>query len=951
MSWTKPTDKDVEGVLAAVGAPQQEAYFFERLNNPLWIEPLVKHKAFAYPPPTQSTPDGGMRFPIWPRSRYLARMAKEAPEPVANVLASLQTDNPSVLGDVISAATAMPSAMAERLAPIITAAAKAGQLWVYFDDAVGVCLHLAQGGQLSASLELFRAMFEPTNKRTQDERRDEYWYKEGLKRITPVLARATPQALLEALSGWLSATIIDSTEGAAASGDDASWFWRPAIEEHEQNHDVGFRSVLAGALRAACEEAIAAGSITLDEALATLQSHHLVVFRRMSLYLVAQLAPEGSELARAAVLDKSLFDDHRMKHEYVLLLRRHFHKLRKTDAAEWLAWVDSGPNLSDFEELRAAVSAPKATADDRNRYVAYWKFAKLHPIREHLTGATRRFYESMLAEHGEPLLTDMNVGSSVHWGHGSPMTVEQLAAHEFETVVHMVSTWRPRAGTAPWDSSVDGLLDTFRQYLGNDLSGASKKAAALIGAPQAMVRAYLSRMTQGVKDGLDVDIAAVLDLCQWVVAQPIDAKSPYVEEHGPLIDRDWRWCRDECARFAETYCNGRRNPVTADDIALFRQRLWNVLDSLQRDPLNSYLAEDDSKRDPVTTDYISMSLNSSRGIAVSAGLAYAHWVGRHLAVHENGVEVIPGGLEGMPEVRAMLEWHIGHPSIQASASVGLRAGLLHWLDGRWFAANSRALFDIGPDVVNMGTPAGWAAWNSFVIGARAHVVLYHALREQFALAVKQASVPRPLTGEGGTPQFHLAEFLMLLYGRGDLGLDEDEGVVRRLLDTALPTIRRHAIEFVGRTLRNDDDVPPEVIARFTALWEMYWAGKGISDSKEKPGAMLFGQWFATGRFEPEWALAQLAEFVEVAGLPEPDDAVVERLAELVDSHVSQVMDLLKRMVEADVEGWHVHGWGTSTQVILRRALREGGAAQSSARGVINTLGRRGYVEFGKLLKE
>jgi hypothetical protein len=141
------------------------------------------------------------------------------------------------------------------------------------------------------------------------------------------------------------------------------------------------------------------------------------------------------------------------------------------------------------------------------------------------------------------------------------------------------------------------------------------------------------------------------------------------------------------------------------------------------------------------------------------------------------------------------------------------------------------------------------------------------------------------------------------------------------------------------------------VDRFRDLWDYYWSCTGISDAKERRGAWLFGLWFATGQFESSWSLDALGRFIGVAGLPEPDHAVVERLAALIDEHPVKVARLLRQIVDADVEGWHVHGWMEDARTILRKALAVGGEAAAEARRAIETLGRRGYVDFGKLLKQ
>ena len=197
----------------------------------------------------------------------------------------------------------------------------------------------------------------------------------------------------------------------------------------------------------------------------------------------------------------------------------------------------------------------------------------------------------------------------------------------------------------------------------------------------------------------------------------------------------------------------------------------------------------------------------------------------------------------------------------------------------------------------------------------------------------------------------LGEHLMVLYGCGQLGLDDDEELLRRFLACSNSDVRRHAIGFVGQILESDEKVPEDVLERFELLWDLYWAGAGKEDAAEKPDACLFGAWFACGQFPEQWALDQLKQFVEVVPIPEPDHAVAEQLAAIGHTDIVKATRIMDRMIRGDREGWHVYGWRESAMQVLRNAMSAGGEAMVNAVQLIDFLGRRGYVEFGSLLNQ
>lgn len=111
-----PTSEQVERAIACIVHGEHNRYFFDRLENPQWLVPLEKKGFFKAPPaPIHDEPRGTIAFPIWPQSRYLARMTKVAPEAVAEIMTRIpETENIRVHDDFASAALALPPKLAAR---------------------------------------------------------------------------------------------------------------------------------------------------------------------------------------------------------------------------------------------------------------------------------------------------------------------------------------------------------------------------------------------------------------------------------------------------------------------------------------------------------------------------------------------------------------------------------------------------------------------------------------------------------------------------------------------------------------------------------------------------------------------------------------------------------------------------------------------------------------------
>src|SRR5262245_16430291 len=120
-SWKTPTPDDVSRAIALLAQPRHREYFFAKLDNPLWLPLLRKRGWFRDPPaPVRDPKANTIRFPAWPESRYLARIARHSvaeQDVLQTTLALPDTENLLVREDVAEVALALPPSLATQLVP------------------------------------------------------------------------------------------------------------------------------------------------------------------------------------------------------------------------------------------------------------------------------------------------------------------------------------------------------------------------------------------------------------------------------------------------------------------------------------------------------------------------------------------------------------------------------------------------------------------------------------------------------------------------------------------------------------------------------------------------------------------------------------------------------------------------------------------------------------------
>jgi len=301
----------------------------------------------------------------------------------------------------------------------------------------------------------------------------------------------------------------------------------------------------------------------------------------------------------------------------------------------------------------------------------------------------------------------------------------------------------------------------------------------------------------------------------------------------------------------------------------------------------------------------------------------------------------------------MLEWHLlpENQTEYAFAIIGHRVGQVYSFDREWLPENSSRIMNL---TVNDGEPrehVGWAAWNAFLIWCPPHSRYYAMFREQYAFAVAQSTTIELADDDRNCAFNRLGEHLMLLYARGLLSLHSPEETFRTFLGRRHPQIRRHSFGFIGRVLGREETVDNVVNERLQVLWDHYWNDSGKNDAAEQPDSQLFGTWFISGKFDPQWSLDRLEQFTEVAPCPQPDYEVVKRLSHLAASAPDQTFRIIGTMIKCRAEHGGNSSWIRDSRPVFQAALAASPATRQEARALIDSLGRRGFLDFRDLLDD
>lgn len=940
------------------------AYFFDKLQNPAWLCLLRKEGFFTQPPPPEHDDEGAtIGFPPWPESRYLARMAavKGAQDLVLEIALEItETENARVYEDLADVALALPP----RLAAKLTGKARtwlASPHQILLPEKLGALIgHLADGGQAAEALGLAEMLLEvrPDDRNGPStgaegefvglpEARasfDVWRYRRILEKRVPALVSAAGLDALKLLARLLAESLrLSSRTGEEAKPDDYSAIWRPAIEDRSGRHTRGVKDALVSGVRDAAERIVKENPSRLLAVVEVLEGHGWLVFKRIALHLLLAFPEVAQELIRARLTDKRCFDEserRELRREYRRLARAHFGQLPKEDQDTILGWIDAGPDLDELKERIERWEGRPATPEEVVREANRWRLEHLAPIAGALPEAWRPRYEALVAELGEPDQTDRAVVQTGWVGPTSPKSADELRGMPVGEIIEFLRSWIPLG--AFMSPSREGVGRALTAVVAADPERFASEAFRFRELHPTYVRSLLEGFAQALGAKRAFAWVPVLELCRWVVNEPRElsgVRTDQAQHHDE--DPDWGWTRKTIARLISSGCEEREGGLPID----LRDQVWEIVRPLTEDPepTPEYEARYGGKdMDPPT-----LSINTVRGEALERVVQYALWVRRHLAEGAGGEERAKRGFAEMPEVREVLDRHLD-PWVDPSPAIRSVYGkFLPWLillDRAWVRANLPRIFPEDPAHAALRD----AAWETYIVFCQPYNDTFAVLREQYECAVERLGTRGASAHRTADPEERLSEHLVVFYWRGKTRLDDPP--LARFYASAEEQLRRHVIEFVGRSLGNTEgELEEEVRALLVQLWAR--RVEAAQQSGAHGELVPFGWWFASGKFAEGSAIEPLLAVLRVTKRIDPDFLVIERFEELAPRRPQEVVECLRHMIEGSREPWELLGWREHLEKILRSVLQsEEEEARKRAVEVINLLGARGHLGFKDLLE-
>jgi hypothetical protein len=666
-----------------------------------------------------------------------------------------------------------------------------------------------------------------------------------------------------------------------------------------------------------------------------LQRHQWSVFKRIELHLLNRFATVAiGEIAPLALQLAAI--DPSTSHEAARLLKTVFSQLPSATQEEVLRWIDAGPGEDYLRRVLEFVEQ-QANPDVMERYSNQWRAQRFALFADQVPAAWKNRVDAVLAAAGETRKLDELEDRGGWVGPTSPKTAADLEGMGPANVVAFLHAW-----AAPHGHLVDtpeGLGRVLGEVISHNPSGYVEHAMDFSALDPTFVRFFFSGLETALKEHRQFTWLSVLSLAQWVLAQPREIAG---RRTGLMeADESWQWTRGAIADLLDDGLNQREAKPNE------RNRVWSIIKPITQDP--DPTQEHETKYGGDNMDPPTLAINSVRGKAMSAVIAYALWVRHYL---DRLAERPSATFALMPEVQQSLEVHLDvtqDPSLAIRSLYGRFFPWLHLLNPEWAQIAIPKIFPAEQDLAAHRA----AAWDAYLMFCRPYDLLLPLLAPEYLRAVQQLAGADPKKKHGFSPRERLAEHLMTYFWRDKLARDAEPLV--SFFRVAPDELRGRAISFLGRSLAHQPGDPLEaasVLERSRALWESrVAAARGAANAMTfREELSHFGWWFSSRRFPPAWSFEQLHAVLMLVKHIGPEFKVAETMEELVAEYPVECVRAVHLMAVGNRKGWEIYANEQHFQKILATAIASGNAtAKAAADDLIQYFVANGQFSYRALL--
>ena len=665
-SWKKPTNEMIDRALRLVKKGTGSRYFFSRLKNPLWIQPLVERGYFESPPSIRYFDDGYVQFPSWPELQYLKNVSHDEPDKVANLILDLPpVDNPSVYSEILEIALQLHGEQSVKLTPKILESIDIDCQFLphrYGD----LLAHWTAENQTSAALELTRVLVEfvpDVQSETKQKRRREnsadlgtFWetslkpspriepraYREmSSKGVCPLAEKEPYQTVRLLIDATANMIRLRAHREELNQEVDSSEIWYERLDGLDTGHESPDKT-LVHTLIFACKQVYEKSPDSVMDLDKFLRDQQWGVFKRLRQHLYVQFPNEKTQpWIRELILEHKEYHLWEHRYEFQRMIQsacEHFGEKLLTEAERTQIFdaIRSGPSKANYQEWVEGLGEEftEERFQQRQRDFHRKQFKPFEPL---LFGKYATYFQELEVKATDPISDEDYPPLKTRGGYvsnRSPRSTEDLANFTDEKLLTYINKWEENEffseGNSFVEIDIEGLAGAFQTVFKETIIPNANRLRFWLENRERIerpiyVRTMINVMQAEVQEKNFDKLNEWLKFCEWVLSRP-DQEHKGEDRLGRQGDEsreypDWHNSRRAVCDFIGTCLKEEINVPIA-----FRGQLAKLLEMLctQHD---SWL--DRGKRFILNrNDPLTEGANNTRSWALQTLLYFGLWLRR-----------------------------------------------------------------------------------------------------------------------------------------------------------------------------------------------------------------------------------------------------------------------------------------------------------------------------------
>ena len=930
-SWKKPTDEMIEKALASVKKETDRQYFFSRLKNPLWIQPLAERGYFQSPPGIRYLPDGYMQLSVWPELQYLKNMSDHAADEVIEIVLRLpKVDNPRVYDDILDIALRLHGQQSARLKPKILEYTSI-EYQLFADRYADLLTHWTAEKQTQAALDLSEALIkfapdpqseykqaqlkEKLDDRTTSQKTSEDYFNEGFN--MPRLLEPAPRfdqwkyvkvmekgirPLAEKEPFNVACILIDAAadmirlhkhqdELDKNKDEDSSEIWWPRLDEQDRDYQDA-KTALVQTLTFACEKVYEKSPASIEDLdKKVLRKQQWKVFKRLRQHLYALHPNEQTKpWIRELILAHEDYARWKYPYEFQQMIRiacEHFgtELLTEEERTRIFNAIHIGPSKTNYRESMGDQFTEELFIQ-RQRYFHRIQFK---PFVSVLFGEHATYFQELEVEADKQLSdNDYSVfrAQSGYVTQSSPRSPQDLANLTDEELLIYINEWQEEHHDKnDWlvEINIAALAEAFQAVFRESIIPNANRLRFWIDNRERIerpvyVRAMVDEMKKRVRAKNFDKLNEWLMFCEWVLSHP----DQETEEGIRLSDESrehphWHSSRRAVGDFVSDCLSENVDAQVA------REPLAKLLEML--------CAQFDWRLDqnkPVLSthdDQLTEAFTNTRSRALRSLVNFGFWLGRHDQATD--VAIVTTILEKRfaPETEYPL-------SLPERAILGRHYQDIFSLDETWATEHKSDFFPQDK------WPAWIEAFKSFVCSNRPFKRIFNILRDDFDFALEHLGKFKNQESFGEKPIDILGRHLFTYYLSRVYPLNGEKSLLDRYYQNTDDNRIYWANLFddVGKRLRNsgktlDDTLHEKIIAFFDWRFE-------VGEATELQN---FSFWLEAECLDADWRLKAYSRILDVCISknlePSGNDRGLDPLVRMLADHTAKVVECFTKFTD------------------------------------------------------